>query len=114
MIARLVLMAFLFCGCVSAPPQRSADQLRAEQIARLYAVQSLGLSEAQVAGMKADHEGFSLADGREMTLQFYDPKVFRPSKDGFFWAMDGGFPSYFRITVDIRKWQVIDHYASRE
>jgi hypothetical protein len=114
MITRLILLALVLCGCTSTPPQRSADQLRAEQIARLYAVQSLGLSESQVARMKADHDGFSLAEGREMTIQFYDPKVFHPSKDGSFWAMDGGFPSYFRITVDIRKWQVTDHYASRE
>src|SRR4051794_34298988 len=113
MIARLILMAFVLCGCASTPPQKGADQLRAEQVARLYAIQSLGLSESQVARMKADHDGFSLVDGRE-TIQFYDPKVFHPNRDGFFEAMDGGFPSYFRITVDIRKWQVIDHYASRE
>ena len=113
MIARLILIAFVLCGCTSAPLERSADQLRAEQIARLYAVQSLGLSESQLAKMKADHNGFSLVDGRE-TIQFYDPKVFHPNKDGFFEAMLGGFPSYFRVTVDTRKWQVIDHYASRE
>jgi len=64
--------------------------------------------------MKADHDGFSLADGREMTIQFYDPKVVHPDADGSIWAMDGGFPGYFRITVDIQKWQVIDYYASRE
>ena len=114
MFVRFILIAFVLCGCASAPPHRSSDQLRAEQIARSYAVRSLGLSESQVARMKADHDGFSLADGREMTIQFYDPKVVHPDADGSIWAMDGGFPGYFRITVDIQKWQVIDYYASRE
>jgi len=64
--------------------------------------------------MKADYSGFSVADGRAMTIQFYDPKVFHPNTDGFFEAMMGGFPSYFRITVDTQAWQVVRHYASRE
>jgi hypothetical protein len=113
MITRLVLMVFILCGCASAPPQRSADQHRAEQVARLYAVQALGLSKSQVARIKADHNGFSVVDGQE-TIQFYDPNVFHPNSDGLFEALTGGFPSYFRITVDIRKWQVINHYGSRE
>ena len=99
-----MLIAFVLCGCASAPPAQSTDELRAERVARLYAVESLGLSKSQAAKMKADPDGFSLTDGHEMTFQFYDPKVFHPNKDGLFWAMDGGFPSYFRITVDIRKW----------
>jgi hypothetical protein len=64
--------------------------------------------------MKADFNGFSLADRREMTIEFYDPEVFHTDKDGFFEAMMGGFPSYFRITVDIQAWKVVDHYTSRE
>jgi len=28
--------------------------------------------------------------------------------------MMGGFPSYFRITVNLHSWKVVDHYASRE
>ena len=114
MFVRFILIAFVLCGCASAPPHRSSDQLRAEQIARSYAVRSLGLSESQVARMKTDHDGFSLADGREMTIRFYDPKVVHPSADGFIWSMDGGFPGYFRITVDIQKWQVIACNASPE
>jgi hypothetical protein len=112
MIARSILICLLLCGCASTPPKRSAEETRAEQVGRLFAVDSLGLSKAQVEKMRADF-GFSLEHGRAMTIQFYDPKVFRPNSDGFFVAMDGGFPSYFRVTVDIQKWQVIDHYASR-
>lgn len=111
MIARFILIAFVLCGCASAPLQKSADQLRAEQIARLFAVQSLGLSESQLAKMKADH---GLGDAHEMTIQFYDPKVIHPDKNGSIWAMDGGFASYFRITVDTQTWKVVRHYASPE
>ena len=111
MIARFILIAFVLCGCASAPPQRSADQLRAEQVARLFAVESLGLSEPQLARMKAD---VGLGDGREMTIQFYDPKVIHPDKNGSIWAMDGGFPSYLRITVDTETWKVVRRYASPE
>jgi hypothetical protein len=112
--ARLTLMTILLCGCASAPSQRNADQLRAEQIARVYAVQSLGLPKSQVARMRADRDSFSLADERELTIQFYDLEVIRPNKDGNIWAMDGGFPSYFRITVDTQTWKVVDRYASPE
>jgi hypothetical protein len=112
-IGRVILLAFVAGGCASVPAELSADQLRAEQIARLYAVDSLGLSKSQVARMKADHNSFSVVDGRE-TIQFINPKVIHPNRDGFIDVMDGGFPDYFRITVDIRKWQVVDHYASRE
>ncbi len=94
MIARLILMALLLCGCASAPAKRSAGEMRAEKVASLYAVRSLGLSSAKIARMIADF-GFGLDDGRAMTVQFYDPKVVRPTSDGFIWAMDGGFPSYF-------------------
>src|SRR5262245_33251218 len=110
MIARLTLMCLLLCGCASTPPKRTAEAMRAEQIGRLYAVQALGLSKAQVDRIRTDF-GFSLEDGKAMTIQFYDPKVIHPNSDGFIWAIDGGFPSYFRVTVDTQKWQVKDHYA---
>jgi hypothetical protein len=114
MLPRLTLIASVFSGCASAPPTQCADELRAERVARDYAVQFLRLSKSQVAKMKADLGGFSIDDGREMTIQFYDPKIIHPNADGFIWAMDGGFPSYFSITVDVQKWQVVRHYASPE
>jgi hypothetical protein len=43
--------------------------------------------------MKTDCTGWH-KDGRtELWIQFYDPKVFQPNVDGFFIAIDGGFPS---------------------
>lgn len=114
MIVRLILTALLLSGCASAPSQKSHVQLRAERVARVYAVESLGLSESQVARMKADFKGYRPAPGREITIQFYDPTVLLPNPDGVFPPMMGGFPSYFRITVDIQTWEVVDHYASPE
>jgi hypothetical protein len=113
MFARFVLIAFVLSGCVSSSPQRSADQLRAEQVARSYAIQSLGLSESQIAKLKANFDG-CLVDGREMMIQFYDPKYLQPNEVGILEPMLGGFPGYFDITVDIHTWKVVHHYASRE
>src|SRR4051794_39969637 len=70
MITRLILMASVLSGCASAPAKRTVDEVRAEKVARLYAVQSLGLSKAQVARMRADIGAFGLEDsGRVMTIQ---------------------------------------------
>lgn len=92
------------------------DRSRAEQLARRYASRrmSLKVPQKKIEEMKTDHTGW-LKDGKLVIfIQFYDPKVYQPNKDGFFEIMLGGFPNYFTVTVDVEDWRVVDEYASPE
>ncbi len=51
--------------------------------------------------------------GRRLTIAFFDPKAFPENGDGPSVWMDGGFPHFFTITVDMNTKEVIEHYASR-
>ena len=130
---RIVLIALLLSGCTTAPTPDAAssqsgapetdrrfwtatptERSRAEDIARRYAVAALRLSQAHVAKMKTDCSGHYKGAAKELWIQFYDAEVFHPLPSGGFEAMVGGFPRYFTITVDVRAWKVVDHYASPE
>jgi hypothetical protein len=92
------------------------EKSRAEQLARWYATNRmrLKLPQEQVEKMRTDYMGTSRYGKLVMIIQFYDPKVYQPNKDGFFESMFGGFPSYFSVTVDVETWRVVDDYASPE
>jgi hypothetical protein len=115
--------ALLLVACHSpratGDPFRSAtpeEWQRGVGIAKQYALHQLGLSQDQLSKLKPDVGYVSNRGGREkLELQFYDPKLYPEETDtvqGLFIAMDGGFPTYFRITIDPHSWRVCDHYAS--
>ena len=137
MFTRITFLALLLCGCSSLPkpdpstwpsaarptPMREEDKFweptaversRAEQLARWYASKHLELSPHSVRKMKTDCTGWHKEGRTELWIQFFDPKLYHPNADGFFMPMDGGFPTYFAVTVDVGIWRVIDHYASPE
>jgi len=86
---------------------RDHPTLRPEQIL---------LAPEQLARLKPDAGFISIEkEGELLELAFYDPSVFAEQEhvfDGVFLAMDGGFPSYFRATVNLRTWQVSHFYGS--
>jgi hypothetical protein len=137
MLARITILALLLSGCSSPrnantsalpsatpnPPSLAAakfwtpssfERSSAEGIASSYAFSDLGLSPEHIRKMNTNCIGWHKDGRKELHIQFYDPDVFSPSADGFFEPMYGGFPSYFTVTVDVGKWRVVDHYASRE
>ena len=123
-----ILIAVVFCllaGCATQPPApletrrpTPGELQRAAQVTRDYVLSKSLLSPELFAKLKPD-AGFVEVGGHgdSLHLQFYDPLVFPEDKhapDGLFWAMDGGFPSYFRATVDLRAWRISDFYGCNE
>jgi hypothetical protein len=90
----------------------------AVQLGREYAVRNLRLTQAQIANLKAD-AGMILTkeNVKSLVLNFYDPRRYPEDRYlyyGWLEPMLGGFPTYFRITIDLQTWKVTGHYASPE
>lgn len=119
---RIVIFMLFLCGCAAmrksdvSPTQfwtpTQVEQLRAEEIGRQYAVDSLHQTRTHVDKMVARSFGVFNRSKRKLHIQYWNPEVFRPNSDGFYPAMDGGFPEYFCVTVDVKTWSVTGHYAS--
>ena len=90
------------------------ERARGEQLARWYACRQLALSSGQVSKMKTDCIGWHKNERTELYVRFFDPKAFGANTDFSAIAVDGGFPGYFSVTVDVGSWRVVDHYAERE
>src|SRR6266496_1548139 len=122
----LLLVLLLISGCTAIrksehsslqPNQRTASEVsdkrfwlptpleraRAEQVARAYALQQIGLKPDQLAAMKMEPNPIgSHKDGkRELLCQFYDPEFIQLNPLGFIDMRLGGFPDYLWVTVDV-------------
>ena len=120
------VLACLLVGCATDKPPDllkhrrpvPAEWQRAVDATRHYVLSKSLLSPAQLAKLKPDAGFISVRQQREILyLEFYDPVRFPEDKwliDGHFSPMAGGFPAYFRATIDMRTWQVTDFYGERE
>ena len=136
----ILVTILLICGCTTVPksdvipkpdatlwkssphdPAKGAywtpndvEKLQGEQLGRWYASQKLGVSNFQLAKLKAQYTGW-FRDGKTILwIQFYDPAVFKPLSSGGVEAVAGGFPSYFTISIDTAKWLVVGDYSCSE
>lgn len=137
MFARFTILALLLCGCSSLAKPNTAswpsaardsstlregkfwtptvvERARAEQLARWYATRHLELPPGTVSKMKTDCTGWHEHGLTELCVRFFDPQAFDANTDFSTILVDGGFPTYFTVTVDVGSWRVVDHYASRE
>ena len=114
-----VALMVAIVGCMSKPTLQakiwkpnSQQVSQAEKIARRYAYGELGVTKDQLNQMKAVANGRQIEERKVIYLQFYDIKHF-PDWENMS-GVEGGFPHYFTIDIDISSWAVIDHYASPE
>lgn len=114
----LILTLILLFGCQSEPVihrqywEPSVGQtLKAEKTARRYAIAELGVSEKQVMKMETKVTSWKTDEADIIGIGFYDPEHFPNWGDI---SVLGGFPHYFRISVDSKTGTVVDHYASPE
>ena len=90
------------------------EEAKAERLGCWFAYQHLGLSKRDIRRMKTDFIGW-FRDGRSILyVQFYDPAFHQPLPSGAFEGMEGGFPTYFTVSVEVENWAVVDHYESPE
>jgi len=130
----IILAVLLFAGCTTIPkPDSSAwptstrdsakgqfwnptaeEQSKAEELGRWFAYKHLGLSKTDIQKMRADFTGWFDNGKTILWVQFYDPAFHQPLSAGGLEGMDGGFPTYFTVSVNVETWTVVDHYASEE
>jgi hypothetical protein len=86
--------------------------MEAEEVARRYAHDELGITKEQMSLMKAVVGDLQEKKEKVVWVEFYDPKHF-PDWENMA-GIEGGFPHYFAIKVDMSSWTVVEHYASIE
>jgi len=112
-----ILAFLLVSGCNKEPDLQQeywiptdAQILKAKEIARRYAITELKVSDSQLSKMKTKY--WPEEAEKIINIQFYDPEYFPDWENGV--AAMGGFPSYFRVSVNVKTETVVDHYASEE
>jgi len=121
-----LLLSLMVVSCATRSPtatDKFRDPTRKEWskavvIGKEFALTHLGFTKDSIGKLKSDRGMVMKKKSKDtILLQFYDPTVFpedRYAPDGSFSFILGGFPSYFRVTIDMETWQVIDHYACEE
>ena len=132
------LLLFLLCGCyrlrgpdTTAWPTATPHQMptpqgtkywvpsalerkHGEELARWHARRRLRLSESQLSKMNTDFRAFYNNEQPVLTVGFFDPKYHKADDRGHYsWPL-GGFPSFFSVDIDPKRWQTIGDYASPE
>jgi hypothetical protein len=88
------------------------DQVNhAEQVARSFALDTFKLDRSFVESMRVLSSGRTHEGNQIIYLRFYHPQHFNSKETAI---VEGGFPYYFTISVDIESWKVVDSYASPE
>lgn len=102
-------------GCSPMMPNVQSSQLgreetqEAEVIARKFALEQLNIPQQKLDRMVASARGYQYSKVTTCVFHFFDPLVYPQWQS--MTTMLGGFPDYFRITVDMDAMQVSSYYA---
>jgi hypothetical protein len=115
----LLFLLLTIMSCTSQPifeyqfwrPTKQ-EVMQAEEVARRYAHDELGITKEQLSLMKAVVVGLQEKKEKVLRVEFYDPKHF-PDWENMA-GIEGGFPHYFAIKVDMSSWAVVEYYAEAE
>ncbi|MGH2271082.1 hypothetical protein ACQ9LF_04715 [Anaerohalosphaeraceae bacterium U12dextr] len=115
LIYYVVLAVPALSGCSSVMPNVQSTQLgreetqQAEVIARKFALEQLNIPQQKLDRMVASARGYQYSKVTTCVFHFFDPAVYPQWQS--ITTMLGGFPDYFRITVDMDAMKVSSYYA---
>lgn len=115
----LILSLFIVLGCEKQTDLQRQNWeptdvqiLKAEEIAKTYAVVELNVSDTQLLKMKTKATPWTEDAVDIIIISFYDTEHFPNWKD--LHGVDGGFPHYFTVSINIKTEAVVDFYACTE